>query len=133
MDNETKLENYKSKYDDFAGAFLPHLWDKVMYWFWLHKILRAKKLNLYEGFLDKSYFEVEFADVLSYNDEADRNLLIAEQSKPDSEQDQKKIEELEHIISRAKAVKTEYRRVNEFIANTQNYINVVKAWRGSLK
>ena len=120
MDKESKLAGYKSKYDDFAGLFLTNLWEQVRYWFWLHKILRAKKTNLYEGFLDKAYFEVEFNEILSYNEEADRALLIAEQSKEYAQQDQKKIEELEHTISQAKAVKSEYRKVNEFLANTQN-------------
>lgn len=126
-----KAEAFGQKKDSFTRLFLPNLIDKIRYWLWLRKLIQMKNVDMYGGYLDKAFFEVEMADQLSYNEDEDRKYLQSENSKDPVKQDRFGIEQAETRISDAKAIKQEYRRVKSFIDSTQNYINMIRTWKKS--
>lgn len=126
---DIKLEAYREKKNNFSRLFLGSVIDKIRYWLWLRKLINLKKIDLYGGYLDKAFFEIEMGDRLSYNEDEDRKYLQQENSKEPVKQDRFGIEQAETRISEAKAVKQEYRRVKAFIESTQSYIDMVKTWQ----
>lgn len=88
------------------------------------KVHRQKLQNLWEGHLDKKYFEQKMGDQLKYDDTIDRKDLAAESRKPIAEQDVEKIDAIEYRISHSKAIKAAYRKTLSFIDEIESYLSM---------
>lgn len=98
----------------------------IYYWLFLKRIRRQKLQQIWEGNLDKFFFETKFKNELVYDDSLDRSLLQAERQKPLSDQDPEKIEQIEMRIARAKGIKASYRKTLGFIEEVEAYLHLLE-------
>ncbi len=117
------MENLKRDY-------LHTPFDWIRFWFLVRRIKRAKITQLLESNLDKFFIEEEYGDLLSYNDDIDRQVLADERRLPLKEQQPKKIEALEEKISKAKAVQASNRKNENFRQEVSEYLGLLeKLWK----
>ena len=112
----------------FVDQNLHSLWDRVKFWFFIRRVYWAKRMGIWEGYLDKMYFETNYLDEINYNEIPDRQELQNENRKPFKDQDVTKIASLEEKISRAKAIKESYRRNAVFLEDTSRYKEMLDIW-----
>lgn len=120
---ELTKDDLKQKY---KSDFIFSVWDQVRLWFLVRRVKKQKINQLWEANMDKLFYETQYPSVLSYDDTADRNALVEERKK--SEQNIKKIMELEETITNAKAVKAAYRKNDQFISEVKSYILMLDIW-----
>lgn len=114
--------------DEFKNQHLNGLLDRVRFWFLTRALYWRKRASLWEGLLDRQYFETVFKDVIGYNESDDRLALQEQNSLPYHKQDHSKVYELEQRITRAKAVKQSYRENEQFIDDTRKYISMLEGY-----
>lgn len=102
--------------------------DKVRFWFFIRKLYWQKRIVIWEGLLDKLYFETKFPDDIRYNDAEDRKALQDQNRQPFEKQDQVMISSLEDRISRGKALRESYRRNEAFLADNVKYKEMLDIW-----
>lgn len=87
-----------------------------------------KLAQLWESYMDLMFLEAEMRDDLQYDETEDRKELAKERQKPLDQQNEKRIDEIEGRISKAKAVKMTYRKTKEFIDETNRYLKMLELW-----
>lgn len=114
----------------FKDRYLNDFWDHVRFWFFMRKLYWVKRISLWEGLLDKMYFENKFSKEVAYDERTDRTELEEQNRLPYNKQDQTKVFELESRISRNKAIKQSYRQNETFLADTKKYVEMLEMWFG---
>lgn len=103
------------------------MFNKILNWLryklFLMRLKKIKRLLKWETETDKNFLEIFYSKELSYDDAADRNLLMAEREKEIKNQDQIKINELEEKIALAKAIKSSYRKTVNFLKEINLYLD----------
>lgn len=117
-----------SKTTEFKRRHLHGWFDHVRFWFYVRKIYWVKRMSLFEGVLDKIYFESKYSDLLSYNDSEDRKQLEAQHKLPYDKQDPVIISNFEDKIARSKAIKQSYRNNETFVADSERYVEMLELW-----
>ncbi|HEX5430143.1 MAG TPA: hypothetical protein VFX17_03665 [Patescibacteria group bacterium] len=112
----------------FKQKYLSGIIDKIRFWFFIRRVYWQKRMAVWEGNLDRIYFESAMWREITYNDTQDRKDLQKLKGVEYAEQDHEQIAAIEERIAHAKAVKESYRRNQEFIADTEKYISIIDLW-----
>ena len=108
------------------NAIMP--WQRLKFWWMFRRVKQTKQFSLWEGLLDRLFFETKMTKWLEYSDVKDREALVNEAKKPVGTQDPAKRAEIEERIAMGKAVKESYRRTLNFINEINQYLDMIREW-----
>lgn len=95
--------------------------------FWILQIAKQKKRALFEAQMDGLFMETVKGRFLRLNDDEERKELASIVQKEErTEEDEKRIVQLENDINEAKAVKNLYARNTVLRADLVQYIDLIK-------